>query len=140
MVKVEILMLEEARMNVGGSVVVFVIAWWLAFQALLPVGVRSPAEEGRVLDGDPGAPVRGNLFVKPLGRHRGRRLGHSLHAGRALGPDLRRHPLDLLNAAGRPQRKEAAASLAPFRLIVPLIEWRGVISLTQPRGAPAPLC
>ncbi|MFO1238642.1 MAG: DUF1467 family protein [Alphaproteobacteria bacterium] len=53
-------------MNVGGSVVVFVIAWWLAFQALLPVGVRSPAEEGRVLDGDPGAPVRGNLFVKGL--------------------------------------------------------------------------
>lgn len=53
-------------MNVGGSIVVFVIAWWLAFQALLPVGVRSPAEEGRVLEGDPGAPVKANLLVKGL--------------------------------------------------------------------------
>ena len=53
-------------MSIGGSIVVFVIAWWLAFQALLPVGVRSPAEEGRVLDGDPGAPVKGNLLVKGL--------------------------------------------------------------------------
>lgn len=53
-------------MNIGGSIVVLVIAWWIAFQALLPVGVRSPAEEGRKMDGDPGAPVRPDLFRKGL--------------------------------------------------------------------------
>lgn len=53
-------------MKIGGSIVVLVIAWWIAFQALLPVGVKSPAESGVVLKGDPGAPVRPNLLKKGL--------------------------------------------------------------------------
>ena len=53
-------------MNVGGSIVVLVIIWWIAFQALLPVGVRSPAEEGVELPGDPGAPIRGDFLKKGL--------------------------------------------------------------------------
>jgi predicted secreted protein len=53
-------------MNIGGSIVVLVIAWWIAFQALLPVGVRSPADEGIALPGDPGAPIRGNFLKKGL--------------------------------------------------------------------------
>lgn len=53
-------------MEIGGSIVVFVIAWWIAFQALLPMGVKSPAEEGVTLVGDPGAPVRPRLLVKGL--------------------------------------------------------------------------
>ena len=53
-------------MNVGGSIVVLVIVWWIAFQALLPIGVRSPAEEGRSMEGDPGAPVRPQLLKKGL--------------------------------------------------------------------------
>lgn len=53
-------------MNIGGSIVVLVIAWWIAFQALLPVGVRSPADEGITLPGDPGAPIRGNFLKKGL--------------------------------------------------------------------------
>jgi predicted secreted protein len=53
-------------MNIGGSIVVLVIAWWIAFQALLPVGVKSPAELGQSMAGDPGAPVRPNLLRKGL--------------------------------------------------------------------------
>jgi len=53
-------------MNIGGSIVVLVIAWWIAFQALLPVGVKSPAETGEKMVGDPGAPVRADLLKKGL--------------------------------------------------------------------------
>lgn len=53
-------------MKIGGSIVVLVIAWWIAFQALLPVGVKSPAEAGESLKGDPGAPVRPDLLRKGL--------------------------------------------------------------------------
>lgn len=53
-------------MKIGGSIVVLVIAWWIAFQALLPVGVKSPEEAGQKMSGDPGSPVYGNLFKKGL--------------------------------------------------------------------------
>ncbi len=53
-------------MGIAGSIVVFVIAWWIAFQALLPLGVRSPAEEGIDIPGDPGAPTRPQLLKKGL--------------------------------------------------------------------------
>lgn len=53
-------------MNIGGSIVVLVIAWWLAFQALLPAGVKAPHEVGEKLKGDPGAPVNPNLLRKGL--------------------------------------------------------------------------
>lgn len=53
-------------MEIGGSIVVFVIAWWIAFQALLPIGVRSPAEDNLTLAGDPGAPTHPHLLKKGL--------------------------------------------------------------------------
>jgi predicted secreted protein len=53
-------------MKIGGSIVVLLIAWWIAFQALLPVGVKSPAETGEKMVGDPGAPVRADLLRKGL--------------------------------------------------------------------------
>lgn len=53
-------------MDIGGSIVVLVVSWWVAFQALLPVGVRSQTEEGQTLPGDPGAPVQGKLLKKGL--------------------------------------------------------------------------
>jgi len=53
-------------MEIGGSIVVIVIAWWIAFQALLPVGVRTPAEDGVDLVGDPGAPTNPRLLAKGL--------------------------------------------------------------------------
>lgn len=52
-------------MSVFGTIVVFVILWWCAFFALLPVGVRSvdapPPEHF------PGAPDRQRLWLKAGG-------------------------------------------------------------------------
>lgn len=54
-------------MGVGGSVIVFAMAWWVAFIALLPIGVRSQAEAGEIAPGtDPAAPVAPQLARKAL--------------------------------------------------------------------------
>ncbi len=54
-------------MGIAGSLMVLTIAWWLAFQALLPFGVRSHLEEDSVIPGtDPSAPTRPGLRRKAL--------------------------------------------------------------------------
>lgn len=55
-------------MNPGGAIVIFVIWWWLAFFALLPMGVRSrwEGEEDGVKGADPGAPVDPDLKRKAV--------------------------------------------------------------------------
>ena len=54
-------------MGIAGSLMVLIIAWWLAFQALLPFGVRSHLEDGTVLPGtDPSAPTRPGLWRKAM--------------------------------------------------------------------------
>jgi predicted secreted protein len=52
-------------MGIAGSLMVISIAWWLAFFAMLPFGVRSQLEEGHVVPGtEPSAPVAPNLWRK----------------------------------------------------------------------------
>lgn len=48
--------------------VVFIIAWWLVFFMLLPIGVRPPHEAGEQLEAghEAGAPVRTHLWKKVL--------------------------------------------------------------------------
>ena len=54
-------------MGLVGSIVVFIITWWLVFFAVLPWGVASQAEHGSVEPGtDPGAPMRPALGRKAL--------------------------------------------------------------------------
>ncbi len=53
-------------MDIGGSIVVLIIAWWIAFQAMLSVGVKSLAETEGGFVGDPAAPVSPNLLSKGL--------------------------------------------------------------------------
>lgn len=54
-------------MGIAGSLMVFAIAWWLAFQALLPFGVRSHLEENTVVPGtEPGAPTTPQLRRKAI--------------------------------------------------------------------------
>ena len=54
-------------MGIAGSLMVIVIAWWLAFYALLPVGVRSHLEEGTVVPGtEPSAPTAPRLWLKAV--------------------------------------------------------------------------
>lgn len=52
-------------MGIAGSLMVFSIAWWLAFFAMLPIGVRSQVEDGDVFPGsEPGAPSAPQLARK----------------------------------------------------------------------------
>jgi len=52
-------------MNPVTGFAVYFIVWWLTLFLILPIGVRSQAEDGVVAPGtDPGAPVRTRLGVK----------------------------------------------------------------------------
>ena len=53
-------------MDIGGSIVVLIIAWWIAFQAMLSVGVKSQSEAGGDFIGEPAAPVSPNLLWKGM--------------------------------------------------------------------------
>jgi predicted secreted protein len=56
-------------MHPAGAIVIFVLVWWCAFFAMLPIGVTSrwEAEESDGVDGaDPGAPAAPNLKKKAL--------------------------------------------------------------------------
>ena len=54
-------------MGIAGSLMVIAIAWWLAFFALLPVGVRSQLEEGEIVPGsEPSAPISPHLGRKAI--------------------------------------------------------------------------
>lgn len=53
-------------MNLTAGIAIYLIVWWLVFFTMLPIGVRSQAEEGGI-EGqgrDPGAPVRPMLWRK----------------------------------------------------------------------------
>ena len=55
-------------MNPAGAVVIFVLVWWCAFFAMLPIGVKGrwESEEDGVEGADPGAPADPNLKKKAL--------------------------------------------------------------------------
>ena len=53
-------------MGITGSIVVYVILWWIVFFSVLPVGIQSNKEAFREkLEGiDPGAPKNPNIAKK----------------------------------------------------------------------------
>jgi predicted secreted protein len=54
-------------MGIAGSLMVLTITWWIAFQALLPFGVRSHLEENSVVPGtEPSAPTHPGLWRKAV--------------------------------------------------------------------------
>ncbi len=54
-------------MGIAGSLMVIIVSWWLAFFALLPVGVRSQLEDGAVIPGtEPSAPTSPKLWLKAI--------------------------------------------------------------------------
>lgn len=55
-------------MGIGSIAAIYFIVWWLCLFAVLPFGIRSPAEAGAHDDPglDPGAPVRPRLIRKML--------------------------------------------------------------------------
>ena len=54
-------------MDPVGAVVVFIIAWWLSFFVVLPIGVRGQYEDGEIPEGtEEGAPAEPMLKKKIL--------------------------------------------------------------------------
>lgn len=54
-------------MNLVGAIVIFFIAWWLSFFAVLPIGVRGQFEDGDVVEGsEEGAPSHPMIKKKAL--------------------------------------------------------------------------
>ena len=52
-------------MSLIGSIVVFVILWWLVFFMILPRNINSQREAGNIIEGtDPGAPANPNIIKK----------------------------------------------------------------------------
>jgi predicted secreted protein len=54
-------------MGVAGSIMTYLIVWWLVLFCLLPIGIRSQAEDNNVVPGtEPSAPVTTNLLRKAI--------------------------------------------------------------------------
>ena len=55
-------------MSITGSVVIYVILWWIVFFSILPVGIQSNKEAFREnIEGiDPGAPKNPKIAIKFL--------------------------------------------------------------------------
>lgn len=52
-------------MGIAGSLMVISVTWWLAFIAMLSIGVRSQIEDGSVVPGtEPSAPTAPRLWRK----------------------------------------------------------------------------
>jgi len=52
-------------MSITGSVVVFIILWWLVLFIILPRNINSQYEKGNIIEGtDPGAPTNPNIVKK----------------------------------------------------------------------------
>jgi predicted secreted protein len=49
----------------GSYIAIFFVVWWLCFVAVLPIGARSQAEAGSVVEGtDPAAPVMPRMWMR----------------------------------------------------------------------------
>ena len=55
-------------MGITGSIIVFVLIWWIIFFSVLPVGIQSNKEEfkERIEGADPGAPKNPKIAKKFL--------------------------------------------------------------------------
>lgn len=52
-------------MSITGSIVVFIIIWWLILFIILPIKIKSQNEKGSVVKGtDPGAPTDPKIVFK----------------------------------------------------------------------------
>ena len=54
-------------MSIGTYIAIYFVVWWTVIFAVLPWGVRSQAEEGKVIEGtEPAAPARPALVRKAI--------------------------------------------------------------------------
>ena len=55
-------------MGLTGSIIVYVMIWWIIFLSVLPIGIKSSKSEfqGNLSGNDPGAPKNPNILKKFL--------------------------------------------------------------------------
>ena len=55
-------------MGITGSIIVYVMIWWIIFFSVLPIGIRSNKEvfKDKIGGGDPGAPKNPKIVKKFL--------------------------------------------------------------------------
>jgi predicted secreted protein len=51
-------------MSIAGGVIVFVLAWWLSFFAVLPIGVQSQFEDDSTVPGTEEAAPKNPMLLK----------------------------------------------------------------------------
>ncbi len=80
-------------MTLTGGIVIFFLAWWMVFFAVLPIGVRGQFEDNDVVEGsEPGAPVRPMMRKKLLWSTIGA-LAITIFAWGILASDLMARPV-----------------------------------------------
>ena len=53
-------------MSLTGGIIVFVLAWWISFFAVLPIGVKGQWEDGSTIPGTQEAAPKNPMLVKKV--------------------------------------------------------------------------
>lgn len=53
-------------MSLTGSIIVFVLAWWISFFAVLPIGVKGQWEDGSTIPGTEEAAPKNPMLMKKV--------------------------------------------------------------------------
>jgi predicted secreted protein len=53
-------------MSLTGGIIVFVLAWWISFFAVLPIGVKSQWEDGSTIPGTEEAAPKNPMLMKKV--------------------------------------------------------------------------
>lgn len=53
-------------MDLSGSIIVFVLAWWVSFLAVLPIGVKGQWEDGSTIPGTEEAAPKNPMLLKKV--------------------------------------------------------------------------
>ncbi len=51
-------------MGIAGAIIVFVLAWWISFFAVLPIGVKGQWEDGSTIPGTEEAAPKNPMLLK----------------------------------------------------------------------------
>jgi len=53
-------------MSLTGAIIVFVLAWWISFFAVLPIGVKGQREDGSTIPGTEEAAPKNPMLMKKV--------------------------------------------------------------------------
>ena len=116
-------------MTLAFGIAIYILIWWVVLFAMLPIGVRTQADEGRVTPGTAeSAPLAPQLLLKMLAttvisaivfaaRLRRHRASRHLARRHPLPTALRNHPLTAETVRGTKKSKVRSTLLFSTRLL-----------------------